>query len=217
MPRSQVRALARVARARSVVVARLLVGFAVALSVVAAAAQPASARTRYRLIPRHNVRPPSSRTCTAHPRSVACDAILIRALNRARATLGEPRYRLPGRFTSLAGPEQLLVLSNSDRELYGRAGTELYEDFYPNYSSAVFPYLPTVTGLSRHHGRVRGGQTIVVHGYGLRYVHSAMVVGRHFSWLRIRTPHHARDRGYVVAHTSAGHSRKTYAAAFTYR
>jgi hypothetical protein len=59
--------------------------------------------------------------CTNHPMGDTCENIMIRALNRGRAALNAPAYRLPSRFHSLTGPDQLLLLANLDRKLYGRA------------------------------------------------------------------------------------------------
>jgi hypothetical protein len=98
----------------------------VALTGLAAAvvAQTASARTQYALDPDSNIPAPATAygpMCSEHPFSSRCERVLIRALNHARAVMGQPSYRLPTRFKALTGTDQLLVLSNQDRRLYGRA------------------------------------------------------------------------------------------------
>jgi hypothetical protein len=47
-----------------------------------------------------------------------CERIMIRALNHARAVMGQPAYNLPARFRALRSREQLVVLTNLDRKLY---------------------------------------------------------------------------------------------------
>jgi hypothetical protein len=58
--------------------------------------------------------------CTDRPAGNICENIFLRALNRGRALLNAPAYSLPKHFHSLTGPDQLLVLANQDRKLYGR-------------------------------------------------------------------------------------------------
>lgn len=315
---------------------------ALAAAALAAIAPTAASATthRYRRIPSHNVEPPQSQTCYQHPKSVQCDQVMIRALDHARATLGEPKYHLPSRFLSLTGPERLLVLSNDDRKLYGlrpitglnatlnrkaRAGvvndsdpsgamrigkyhavmwtsnwasgpnplfayfawmwddgvgsgnidcsrahpagcwghrrdtlwnfkpvprsyhwtgpfsiglgvgsgrdrdgwpgwTELYEAFQAYSPTSPLSYLPSVTGLSRYSGTTKGGNKVVVHGYGFVRVgqvtvcgHRAHVLARHLTWLTIRTPRSRASHGYVVVHAAGGVSHKNHATAFAYR
>lgn len=98
--------------------AALLVGAAMLLVHPGAAA----ASGGYPLDPTKNIGLPAATmtTCDQHPYSGTCKRMVIRALNHARAAMGEPAYLLPPRFASLTGPEQLLVLSNADRRLYGR-------------------------------------------------------------------------------------------------
>jgi hypothetical protein len=77
----------------------------------------------YPLNPAHNIAPPKTvdgPICSTRPRQIACEDIIIAALNHARSVMGEPPYALPGRFRSLGPRDQLLVLSNLDRALYGR-------------------------------------------------------------------------------------------------
>lgn len=95
------------------------------LTVIAAlVVLPSPARAgSYALDPTANRPLPSGATgwsCTHRPMGSTCEDIMIRALNRGRAAMGEPAYHLPSRFRALAGAEQLLVLSNLDRKLYGR-------------------------------------------------------------------------------------------------
>lgn len=49
----------------------------------------------------------------------ACVKSAVVALDKARADLGQPRYRLPSNFYSLTVDDQLFVLVNDDRTLYG--------------------------------------------------------------------------------------------------
>jgi hypothetical protein len=108
-------------------VRRLLVLIASALALlttlVAVTPVGVAASTKYRLNPSRNIAPPRAAygsACAEHPQGTACENIMIRALNHARSVLHEPRYDLPGAFHSLAARDQLLVLSNLDRALYGR-------------------------------------------------------------------------------------------------
>jgi hypothetical protein len=61
----------------------------------------------------------TSHNCLSRPRSIDCQTAMISALNRARAVMGKPAYSLPARFMWLTSKDQLLVLVNSDRALYG--------------------------------------------------------------------------------------------------
>lgn len=51
-------------------------------------------------------------------KSAGCVKAAVAALNKARARLGQPRYRLPSNFYSLPVNDQLFVLVNDDRTLY---------------------------------------------------------------------------------------------------
>ena len=82
-----------------------------------------AAAARYRLNPAHNIPAPSRAAydaCHAHPLGSHCENVMIRALNHAHAVMRQPRYHLPSRFRALSPRDQLLVLSNDDRALYGR-------------------------------------------------------------------------------------------------
>jgi hypothetical protein len=57
--------------------------------------------------------------CDSDPASAQCLSDGIAALNNARASLGQPAYALPSDFTSLDSNEQMFVLANLDRLLYG--------------------------------------------------------------------------------------------------
>jgi Tachylectin/FG-GAP-like repeat len=57
--------------------------------------------------------------CQSSPSDVSCQNAGIAALNRARVIMGQPAYVLPANFEALSAPMQLLVLSNSDRGVYG--------------------------------------------------------------------------------------------------
>jgi hypothetical protein len=57
--------------------------------------------------------------CQSSPSDVSCQNAGIAALNRARVIMGQPAYVLPTNFEALSAPMQLLVLSNSDRGVYG--------------------------------------------------------------------------------------------------
>lgn len=91
-----------------------------------AEAGPAAAQ---RLNPAHNIAVSASTSnaswyfrrtdCQRAPSGTRCENAMIRALNHARAVLGQRKYRLPARFTALTPLGQLLVLVNDDRNLYG--------------------------------------------------------------------------------------------------
>jgi hypothetical protein len=51
--------------------------------------------------------------------AATCLAQAIQFLNEARARLGQPPYQLPRNFSQLSPPEQVFVLTNLDRALYG--------------------------------------------------------------------------------------------------
>jgi hypothetical protein len=105
----------------------LLLATAVAGSLMTGAvlgmSAPASAATAYPLDPSRELPVPAGAygiDCTDRPMGNVCENVFIRALNRGRALVNAPAYVLPERFHSLTGPEQLLVLVNLDRKLYGR-------------------------------------------------------------------------------------------------
>ncbi len=56
--------------------------------------------------------------CWQAPTGADCIRASVAYLDRARAKLGQPSYRLPGNFASLTAPEQAFVLTNLDRSLY---------------------------------------------------------------------------------------------------
>jgi len=62
---------------------------------------------------------PLPRACAGAPRSPACIAGVVAALDRARAQLGLGPYLLPADFAALSGARQLLILCNLDRVVYG--------------------------------------------------------------------------------------------------
>lgn len=299
----------------------------------AAASHPWPKDPAHNIAPKPNVKSyGAAPACFGKPRSTTCSTLIVRALNHARSALNKRSYHLPSRFLSLAGTEQLLVLSNDDRRLYSEptirglngalnknasywavrdqdprgvavvhhhqahgftsnwaggtaaianplfayyewmyedglggnnvecqprytAGcwghrhdtlfkfgshvqllmgvgsgrdshhfqcwTELYESFADN---VTMTFVPTVTGLSRHSGSTTGGTTVVVPGYGFDHATSVHVLGsgahivkRSNAALTIKTPRHGRGSGHVVVYGNGGTSRKTYAAAYTYR
>ncbi len=110
----------------------LLIAVALALSTSAAAVlgggAPAAARS---VNPAWNIRISASysnstwyfahTTCQRAPAGRRCENAVVRALNHARAVMGLRKYRLPARFDALRPAEQLLVLVNDDRRLYGLA------------------------------------------------------------------------------------------------
>lgn len=101
----------------------LVVGLGDGAAVAATPRRTAQAAVQYRLNPPHNIRPPRAvfgSACRHHPHGRRCTRIMVRALNRARGVLHEPRYHLPARFASLRSRDQLLVVTNLDRRLYGR-------------------------------------------------------------------------------------------------
>ena len=105
-------------RARALAAALLL------LAPLLAVSSPAGAAAKhYPPDPAGNIPPPayiSTGACRTTPTGQDCTAALVRALNDARAAMGEPAYRLPAKFTALTAPERLLVLADQDRMLYGR-------------------------------------------------------------------------------------------------
>jgi hypothetical protein len=56
--------------------------------------------------------------CWNAPTGVTCLQDSVAFLDRARASLGQPSYRLPRNFLSLRAPEQAFVLTNLDRLHY---------------------------------------------------------------------------------------------------
>jgi hypothetical protein len=65
----------------------------------------------------HVSSPPAS--CPSAPAGATCIAASVAYLNQARANLGQPPYTLPADFASLMPSQQLLILADSDRALYG--------------------------------------------------------------------------------------------------
>ncbi len=57
--------------------------------------------------------------CLANSAGAACLADGVADLDHARAVMGLPAYVLPADFASLGAAQQLLILSNDDREIYG--------------------------------------------------------------------------------------------------
>lgn len=112
--------MAKAALCRRVVAA--VVAVVAAGSVLGVAGSAAA--TSYPLDPSYDLAYPAGAmgpACTNHPMRDRCENIMIRALNRGRAALHAPAYALPSRFHSLTGADQLLLLANLDRKLYGRA------------------------------------------------------------------------------------------------
>jgi hypothetical protein len=58
-------------------------------------------------------------SCATHPTGTECINAGVYYLDRARAQLGQPAYKLPAAFPSLTGAEQAFILTNLDRILYG--------------------------------------------------------------------------------------------------
>lgn len=56
---------------------------------------------------------------TGDPTGPACLDWSVSVLNQARASLGQPAYELPADFDSLSPDQQLFILTNDDRTLYG--------------------------------------------------------------------------------------------------
>jgi hypothetical protein len=57
--------------------------------------------------------------CGTDPTGTVCTDTAVSILNQARATMGEPAYVLPADFDSLSPVQQLFILTNDDRTLYG--------------------------------------------------------------------------------------------------
>jgi hypothetical protein len=57
--------------------------------------------------------------CGTDPTGTICTDTAVSILNQARATMGEPAYVLPADFDSLSPIQQLFILTNDDRTLYG--------------------------------------------------------------------------------------------------
>jgi hypothetical protein len=104
MPQT-LRAVALTALAAFVLASFTLAGSAVADS---AGSDPAS-----------NYTPPRLGAECNQPASAACIAAAVQVLDQARASLGQPAYRLPSNFATLTAAEQGFVLSNLDRIQYG--------------------------------------------------------------------------------------------------
>ncbi|HZS30192.1 MAG TPA: PASTA domain-containing protein [Gaiellaceae bacterium] len=58
-------------------------------------------------------------TCTGPATGAACINQAVYYLDQARASLGQPAYKLPADFPSLTPVEQMFILTNLDRILYG--------------------------------------------------------------------------------------------------
>ena len=57
--------------------------------------------------------------CTTAPTGATCVNAAVYYLDKARAALNQPAYKLPADFPSLTPAEQVLILTNLDRILYG--------------------------------------------------------------------------------------------------
>ncbi|MFL5821917.1 MAG: hypothetical protein ACJ764_00585 [Solirubrobacteraceae bacterium] len=57
--------------------------------------------------------------CSSDPTDSACIAASVSYLDQARDSLGQPAYVLPTDFASLTPVQQVFILANSDRVLYG--------------------------------------------------------------------------------------------------
>jgi hypothetical protein len=58
-------------------------------------------------------------SCRSAPTGTACTNAAIASLNHARAVLGIAAYNIPANFGSMTPQQQLLVLSNLDRAVFG--------------------------------------------------------------------------------------------------
>ena len=120
-----------------------------ALSALPALAQ-AGATSRGLRDPRHDRRlsPGTVTACESAPNSPTCIELALQDINAARASEGVRPMRLPRRFASLTGPQQLMVLSNLERIGRGlpailglaapldrdaRAGALGFRDPYPSH------------------------------------------------------------------------------------
>jgi hypothetical protein len=56
--------------------------------------------------------------CESAPTGAVCEHAAVTALDRARAALGLPAYRLPAGFVGMPAPHQWLILANLDRAAY---------------------------------------------------------------------------------------------------
>ncbi|MDT4918137.1 MAG: hypothetical protein QOH89_2837 [Pseudonocardiales bacterium] len=142
----------------------LLLATALACTVLAAGAfgnpPSASATVTYPLDPSRDLPIPDrayGSACVNHPARDRCETIFVRALNRGRETLAAPAYALPAHFHSLTGREQLLVLANLDRRLYGRGSilglnATLNASAERGAASAVDPAFVPVGGQSLQSG-----------------------------------------------------------------
>ena len=92
------------------------------LMLIAATAGPAGAQGPVGPNPRSNF---PIRTlpnaCWSSPKGASCVRIAVRYLDGARKRLGQPPYALPRNFVRLGPAQQVLVLTNLDRMLYGLA------------------------------------------------------------------------------------------------
>jgi hypothetical protein len=72
--------------------------------------------------PSTNIAPSSlPMDCGTDPTGAACTDTAVDILNQASATMGQPAYVLPADFDSLSPVQQLFILTNDDRTLYGLA------------------------------------------------------------------------------------------------
>jgi hypothetical protein len=62
---------------------------------------------------------PNNSACSSAPTGATCTNDAIAALNHARAVLGIAAYNIPANFVSMTPSQQLLVLSNLDRAVFG--------------------------------------------------------------------------------------------------
>ena len=61
------------------------------------------------------------RECQSAPTGSVCIDAAVTYLDQARSSLGQPAYSLPADFASLSQTQQVLILTNEDRTLYGLA------------------------------------------------------------------------------------------------
>jgi hypothetical protein len=62
---------------------------------------------------------PLPSACQTSPTGAVCIGAAVNYLDQARASLGQPPYDLPADFAALNSAQQALILTNSDRTLYG--------------------------------------------------------------------------------------------------
>jgi hypothetical protein len=98
----------------------LLLIASLALVVIAVAAGAARADGPVGADPSQNFLPgPLPPTCDLNPTTPPCVDAAVGELNQARASLGQGPYGLPSNFDTLAPEQQMFVLTNLDRVLYG--------------------------------------------------------------------------------------------------